>query len=223
MRNVVIFGLLLFIVFLGGCSNKPDNEIILNTSYNGMKSFFPSISRDAIQILKTYEDGANTVAVVQAGDAICELPFIESQDGWINRGINCNGAYVSPEQKIKDEKSKFYQRLRVYANTAYLDGPLISEDNSIQVLGLTVEEENEMIILDHQFLNIKLDSKTEEEWNQQMALYVTDFCTNELRMKAMKEINVNFTDNYQGSDGVPIFYLNLNREVCSEVWEELGM
>ncbi|MDD5007029.1 MAG: hypothetical protein PHC68_01350 [Syntrophorhabdaceae bacterium] len=111
------------------CSRAPSDREAVDLALPSLRAFVPDIEKDDISILKSYQKYADTIVVLKAGGIICEMPLIESKNGWIGRGINCDGQFESPEKAEARRKKKVIAEITASIEETNRKSPFVSNRN----------------------------------------------------------------------------------------------
>ncbi len=95
LKWVIIAVVLLLLL---ACTKAPGKKEATDLAYQYLTNIAPGIEKNEISILKSYEKDADTIMVVQAGGMLCDMPVIKGKDGWIARGMRCEGQFESAEK-----------------------------------------------------------------------------------------------------------------------------
>ena len=107
----------------------PSDREAVDLALPSLRAFVPDIEKDDISILKSYQKDADTIVVLKAGGIICEMPLIESKNGWIGRGINCDGQFESPKKAEARRKKKVIAEITASIEETNRKSPFVSDRN----------------------------------------------------------------------------------------------
>ncbi len=177
----------LMLSVLVGCSSKPSNSESQQLGYQYLTSMVPGIKTEEISVLKTYMKDESPVVVLQAGDMICEMPVLKGKDGWIARGISCNGQFESSEKAVLRQKKLFRESVVKYVQQ--LNEDIVKKPSTAEVSdGIKLKKGtlvNDTIIIDVA-LNKEAANGFKERFEPMRPNFIKTTCTNQDFSKAFK-------------------------------------
>ena len=182
-----LLALCLMLAIFPGCSSKPSKSESQQLGYQYLTSMVPGIKMEEVSVLKTYMKDESPVVVLQAGDMICEMPVLKGKDGWISRGISCNGQFESPEKAVLRQKKLFRESVVKYVqqvNDDIVKKPSTAEiDEGIKLKKASLA--NDTMIIDI-VLNKEAAVGFKERLESMRSNFIKTTCTNEEYSKAFK-------------------------------------
>lgn len=174
--SIVIASVVAF-VSLVGCSKGPNNKDASNLAMNYLSGMVPGITEKDISILKTFEKEGNTIVVVQAGGMLCDMPVIKGKDGWLARGISCNGQFESPEKSAERSRNAFFAMVKKDCEERNKKTPYYSDDRSVRYD--KIEFENNSMIYKATMVDIAANEMSEKDKKEENKAKIELLCSND--------------------------------------------
>lgn len=187
MKFLKVAAVCLALGVLSGCGSKPSKSESVQMGYHYLTSMVPGITTEEISVLKTYMKEESPVVVLQAGDMICEMPVLKGKDGWIARGISCNGQFESPEKAALRQKKLFRESVVKYV--AQVNEDIVKKPNSADI-GDGIKLKKATLSNDTIVIDIVLSKEAAVGFTDRIAAMRSNFvkttCTNDQYSKAFK-------------------------------------
>jgi len=215
MRKLQVFLILLAaILSLSGCSPSPGKTEATKLAHNYISGFVPGVQEKDISILKTYEKDGNTIVAVQAGGMLCDMAVIKGKDGWMGRGISCNGKFETPEKEAERYRDNLIASLNKKVEEMNKEMPSVAKD------GITRNDKAEFLNNKMRFYRTILtvasstvDPQKIDEFKKSLS---TELCS---KKSALEFINSGFAYEYiyNDKDGKPLFTHLVDKDVCGKL------
>jgi len=196
------------------CSRAPSDREAVDLALPSLRAFVPDIEKDDISILKSYQKDADTIVVLKAGGMICEMPLIESKNGWIGRGINCSGQFESPEKAEARRKKKVIAEITASIEETNRKSPFVSDRNmrhdksEFDPETLTVRS----YFTDHGSKQTAMSQKLLETVKE------TAMAENCNHLRYMMRNGVTVEHYVKDDDGNPVMQYIINNDVCNRYY-----
>jgi hypothetical protein len=219
MRNLALAVLSLFLVI--GCSPAPDDETAKSLAMSYLSEGFGfdqvPVEKDMIKILKSFEREGAPVMTFQVGGMICDMPVLKTDQGWIARGISCQGSIYTPEQLYKKKKDQYLEKFREEAEQLKTKPPV--SQGGPQTTGMHVENDNvfyEVTFFKTASVNEFEPSRLKEIRRDLDAKIQQDVCTNGRYRDGINH-GIKVTYTILASDKTELVSVSIDKEKCSQV------
>lgn len=149
-----------------GCSSKPSKSESKQIGYQYLVEMVPGIKKDEIEVLKTFIKEESPVVVIQAGGMICEMPMLKGKDGWIARGISCNGQFETPEKSAQRKKEVFRESVVSFVEKENKTYPAKLDNGSVMKKATLI---NDSLVYEVSYPEIKVADISKKTMDEAMA------------------------------------------------------
>ena len=210
--------IVLILFAITGCSNSPSNKEATDLAYSYLSDFTPGIEKNEINILKSYEKEANTIVVVQAGGMLCEMPVIKGKDGWIGRGISCNGQFESPEKAEARRKKVKIAAMIKGVEDLNKKCPFINERNkNVRHDKFEFDKTTNTVRRYETYLDIKYADVTQQYIKQEEERVLLDACNDSTLLKDINDVSMEI--DVKGNDGKPFIKHIISKDTCAKYYK----
>ena len=209
---------ILCIFLIAGCKSGPDNNTTksLAMSYfsQGMGTGGVTVKEDMIQVLKSYEKEGAPVMTFLVGGMICDMPVLETEQGWIARGLSCNGSIYTPAQAQQIKKDQYLDSFRMEAEKLKTNPP--APVNGVQATGMRVESDQvfvEVTIIETGTAGDLESVQLEETLRNMDVEMVAQICSDKNLRDAMG-YGIEMVYNIVAADKTPIAAVSVDKDKC---------
>lgn len=203
---------------LMGCSSGPNKSEAINLAYSYLNNMVPGIEKNEISILKSHEKDGDIVVTVQAGGMLCDMPTIKGKDGWIARGINCNGQFESQEKAAIRSKKYYVKKTAENVIAENKKCPFIN-DKGVRVDKISFDE-SKLVVKYNTTINVNSTEATTKAIDFDILNNFSLLCESS---QLSFDFNQGITFQYVVSslDGKNLYDISVNKESCNKFREKL--
>jgi len=89
--GIIILIMMVFLFVGGGIHQKWISTVKTLASKYKIGLFGINYSPDEIEIIDSYKKEGKYIQILKIGKHICEMPMVETSDGWVALGLKCRG------------------------------------------------------------------------------------------------------------------------------------
>jgi hypothetical protein len=180
----------------------------------GQSSGGALVKEDMIKVLKSYEKEGAPVMTFQVGGMICDMPVLETEQGWISRGISCNGSVYTPEQAHQAKKDQYLDAFRKQAESNKTNPP--PPVNGEQITGIRVDGDH--VFIEVTIVDVGTSSDVEpaqlEEWKRNIDVEFAKIFCSDKDSRDILGYDIEFVYNFIASDKTPITVSTIDKDRC---------
>jgi hypothetical protein len=121
MKKVLWLMVLFLVAFaVAGCG-KPPKDVARKLALSYVDD--SELVLADVEYLSAYAKEGGYTVNVRVGDAICEMPMIKGEKGWLAKGISCNGSFLSSEKRAERRRSRLARQIKDAVESENRKGP----------------------------------------------------------------------------------------------------